>query len=500
MRPLHRLSWAVALSATIAFNALPAGAQTTKTEQVQGDSGTFSSDYSGTKTTTTTADGRTTTTDTKEAATDHRGHRLEKSERVVTVTDADNNPVSEVRTTSETIFESATSTSIEETRTEIAVKKFNPTGGYSLTYDSTASALASHPGSKPSKTHAEEQRDAANNRVSATTTTTWIDPDPNQPLTTVKLHWNAETKTWVIDQGVSFTPAQPESNTISSPNEQVVVPPVSGPSAQIMATYRDPDHPNHSPVYVAERKQDGSMSYLHGVTDGEHHVFLTIPADAVAVSVFKGFDGSGHPDARAATCTVSSDATVPGTQRLPGAPAAPEQPAIVGANTAYDLHAGTITVQTQHTSYFDELALDGGSTRLTTLAVSNRSIVAESPDGSRLGRHLLTLRSNSPSGSGTAPRQAVPIDLVTLVAEPMARVENVGDTATPTIRVIGLPAGDTAVMDFAIGGSAELMQGGTTTTVPVVGNVATCTIRGVRQGEALVRFHLRVVNLAGVTT
>jgi hypothetical protein len=181
---------------------------------------------------------------------------------------------------------------------------------------------------------------------------------------------------------------------------------------------------------------------------------------------------------------------------LPSTPVPAGQPAIVASSGAYDVRAGTITVQTQNTSVADALVLDAGG-RLMTLAASDRSIIAALPSNIALGRHELTLeRLLAPQ---SAYPETVPFDAISLVVDPMPAVENVGDTATPTVHVMGMPAGDSAVMEFAIGGSAELAGGGTFTSVPVVGNVASCTIVGVRSGEALVRFHLRVVSLAGTT-
>jgi hypothetical protein len=178
---------------------------------------------------------------------------------------------------------------------------------------------------------------------------------------------------------------------------------------------------------------------------------------------------------------------------LPGAPLPAGQPAIVASSGAYDVRAGTITVQTQNTSIADALVLDTGD-RLTTLAASDRSMVVALPNGIALGRHELTLEQL------LAPQsvypQTVPFDAISLVVDPMPPVEDVGQTATPTVHVMGMPPGDAAVMEFAVGGSAELAGGGTFTSVPVVGNVASCTIVGVRSGEALVRFHLRLVSMA----
>jgi hypothetical protein len=144
----------------------------------------------------------------------------------------------------------------------------------------------------------------------------------------------------------------------------------------------------------------------------------------------------------------------------------------------------TITVETRETSIGDALRID--RVDLQTLALSDRSIVAQIPQQMPLGRHVLSLDSRH------AAEQAVPFDEVSLYADPVPPVENVGDRANPTIHVEGLPVGDQAVIDFEVGGSAALEGGGNTITVPVQDGVAKCSIVGVRPGHAIVRYHLRV--------
>jgi hypothetical protein len=178
---------------------------------------------------------------------------------------------------------------------------------------------------------------------------------------------------------------------------------------------------------------------------------------------------------------------------LPHTPLFADQPGIVASAGAYEVLSGLITVQTQNTSVADTLLLDTEQP-LPTLAASDRSIVAALPPNISLGRHDLSLEPLIPS-QPTSP-SSVPFDAISLTVDPMPAVENVGDTATPTVHVSGMIPGDVAVMEFAIGGSAELASGGTFTSVPVVGNVASTTIVGVRSGEALVRFHLRMLSLA----
>jgi hypothetical protein len=460
------------------------------------------------KNTTTSPDGLTTTTTTR--AMGNYGGDIVTT--VVTTTDKDHIIQSEVSTTSD---RNGLSSSTLTTDT----KKYNLLGGYAETIDVTDTWRASYDSRQPVYTdHQELQRDAAGNILSGTRVhggTSLIDKGPERaPLTSQKYTWDATAKTWTSGEGTSWTPVQPDTSTASNATEQVIAPPVSSPGKQMMVAYRDPETlaagaslteplvklalrlssvgprvtANDHAVYAQVAARDLGYDWKYVVVD--------VPADAVSVSVFKGFDGNGNPDAHASVTNVSSDAPVPGMTNLPSTPVPAGQPAIVASSGAYDVRAGTITVQTQNTSVADALVLDAGG-RLMTLAASDRSIIAALPSNIALGRHELTLeRLLAPQ---SAYPETVPFDAISLVVDPMPAVENVGDTATPTVHVMGMPAGDSAVMEFAIGGSAELAGGGTFTSVPVVGNVASCTIVGVRSGEALVRFHLRVVSLAGTT-
>jgi hypothetical protein len=473
------------------FDARPVDAQTTTTN-------INDANFKGTETVTTSTGGRTVTTTTtnhgERIIDKNRSHLVDDVFTQVTTSDENHNKVTDSFTWSYRSTTTDHPPRLVKAETGTSVRTYNALGGSSTTRD-TRTEWGHEPDAvrRVSRAHEEWHYDAGITVLSATRSVTVELSDGGQPstTTTTNFRWNTATGAWENTQGVSQTPVQPVTTTVSNPNERVVAPPVSAASGEIMVTYRDPDHSDHSTAYVAERKQDGSTTYLRGTTDDAHHLYVVVPRDAVSISVFKGFTADGKPDAHAATCTVSADAPAPGTDSVPGQPASANQPAIVRASGAYDLQTGTVTVQTQHTSVTDALVLDN-SAPLTTLAASNRSVVASLPSTTALGRHELTWESlTTPAG----PYTAVAFDVISLTVDPMPPVENVGDTATATVHVVGLPEGDSAVMDFAIGGSAELIGGGTTATVPVVGGVASCTIRGVRSGQALVRFHLRVVTL-----
>ena len=442
--------------------------------------------------TTTSPDGLTTTTVT---ATPRLGGYIITT--VVTTRDKDHFVLTEVTTTSD---DTGLSGYTERTIT----KKYNALGGYAETIDEKYTGKIGD--TRILTTHEELQCDADGNVISGTRTTGGSDVigdgSVREPIPAQKYMWDTGTKTWTSSQGASWTPAQPDTGTATDATEEVIAPPVSSPGKQIMVTYRD--NTSSIPRFAFYEGLNPTLGQIDTGRGGVYYsdkvipeptvlsFYLNLPTNARSVSIFKGFDGNGKPDAHASFTTVSADAPVAG-MNLPGAPAPAGQPAIVASAGAYDVRAGTITVQTQNTSVADTLLLETGQP-LTTLAASDRSMVAALPRNISLGRHALSL-AELLAPQSVYP-QTVPFDAISLTVDPMPPVEEVGDTATPTVHVLGMPAGDAAVMEFLVGGSAELAGGGTFTSVPVVGNVASCTIVGVRSGEALVKFHLRLVSMA----
>ena len=444
-------------------------------------------------TTTTSSDGLTTTV--KTAGYGKYGGLI--STTVVTTTDKDHIVQSVVTTTSDDNYISATLL-----RTD--TKTYNLLGGYAETIDVKWTGVPGYD-TRILTEHEELQCDAAGNVLSGTRVTggnDLIGKGPERaPFTPRKFSWDATAKDWVSSEKTSWTPVQPDASTAVNATEQVIAPPVASPGKQMMVTYHDLyDNPIAQTLGTTKEYGFTIASLNDKITlkvdwyaaESPRPLYIDVPANATSVSIFKGFDSAGKPDSLASFTTVSADAPVPGMLNLPSAPLPAGQPAIVASSGAYDVRAGTITVQTQNTSVADTLLLETGQP-LTTLAASDRSMVAALPRNISLGRHALSL-AELLAPQSVYP-QTVPFDAISLIVDPMPPVEEVGDTATPTVHVLGMPAGDAAVMEFLVGGSAELAGGGTFTSVPVVGNVASCTIVGVRSGEALVKFHLRLVSM-----
>jgi hypothetical protein len=281
----------------------------------------------------------------------------------------------------------------------------------------------------------------------------------------------------------SLTPVAPQAQTGTGPETGVYTPPLAGPNAKISGTVQS-DAAGPSGFYVVTFDSQGNQKYFHSTTDARGKYRFAIPAGVAAFMVFRHFDAQGHPD-EGARCVVSGDPLqrIPGTRELLRASA--RTPAITGGNSVFE-RSQPLTLQTR--------GLDGGSARVLvdgsaqnvdTLAASDRSIVAQVHAGTALGRHEISVQS------GTKRSDAVPADFIDANLTAGGSHET-GGIQTAVLTVTGLPPGDRAIANFDVSGSAELAQGGSQTSVPVVSDRASVDVRGTRAGPALIRWHLQV--------
>ncbi|GAC1393011.1 MAG: hypothetical protein NVSMB31_11850 [Vulcanimicrobiaceae bacterium] len=293
---------------------------------------------------------------------------------------------------------------------------------------------------------------------------------------------------WVAE-ATALTPVRPES-TNSDADERAFLPETAGPHGQILATFNLPSTRTGADgqAVVAFVNLNGSRKSYRAQPDGDHHLIIDVPPGTVSVELFKGFKADGTPDDGVARCDVRPSAQVSNTERIAGVPA--RGPAIVRAGTAYERGGsgnGVVTLQTRGTDVTTRLNLDRSSHYLTTLAVSDTSLTARLSDDVPLGRHFLTLDTSEQFAN------EVPIDLVTLQADPIPPAES-GSIVPLTVHIAGLPETDSATMDFQVAGAAELADGGEIKLgVPVVDNSAHVLVRGIRPGQAAVKFHLRAM-------
>lgn len=127
--------------------------------------------------------------------------------------------------------------------------------------------------------------------------------------------------------------------------------------------------------------------------------------------------------------------------------------------------------------------MDGSNANVETVAASNMETKGQLADGTSLGRHTFAVRSDKTVSN------TMPADVVALRADPIGVAET-GAVQTVTVHVDGLPASDSGTMYFQVGGAAQLLDGGSTTSVPVTNGIAQVQIRGIHAGAALVRFKL----------
>ena len=288
--------------------------------------------------------------------------------------------------------------------------------------------------------------------------------------------------TLVAAAPASLTPVVPKPEGGTGAETGVYAPPLAGPKAKISGTVQS-DTAGPTGFYVVTFDAQGKQhKYLHGTTDARGKYRFAIPAGVAAFMVFRHFDAQGHPD-EGARCIVSSDplTRIPGTRDVLNVGA--RTPAITGGNSVFE-RSKPITLQTRGLDGENARVLvDGSAQEVDTLAASDRSIVAQAR--AALGRHQLSVES------GTKRSAAVPADFIdaTLTA---GGSHETGGIQTAVLTVTGLPPGDRAIADFDVSGSAELAQGGSQVSVPVVNDRASVDVRGVRAGPALIRWHLQL--------
>lgn len=271
-----------------------------------------------------------------------------------------------------------------------------------------------------------------------------------------------------------------------TPNETGdYLPPVAGPQSEVTGTVLAAGGESGPRDYVlATITESGTKHFWRGLTDTNGHFNFKIPEGIASVLLFRHFDRNGEPDS-GARCEVSSE-HVPNTlpladQMIKGSPT------IVDGDSSYEpagdshgiVHLGTRGTDPLHT----RVLLDGSDRKIQTLGASNESVVAQMSPDTPLGRHKLALESDG------EPSTAFPFDAVSLHADPLPPAES-GAVETLTVHVAGIPASDSAVMYFQIGGAA---QAAGPTEIPVRNGVAQMKLRGIRAGQALIHYRLHVI-------
>ncbi len=244
------------------------------------------------------------------------------------------------------------------------------------------------------------------------------------------------------------------------------LPDVAGPGSTIVATFTQR-------AVVTFEDKSGRRTSMNVVAGADGRLVFKVAKDAVAVLL---------GDAK---CVIARDGVVPGTAAVADIPRS--GPAIVRAATAYERGGsshGLVNLGAQRIDAATARVLvDGNSLAANTVAASDMNVKALLHDDIGLGRHSIALQS------GGKRSNAIAADVVELHAQAPPPGET-GSVQTLAVRVDGLPAGDSAYMNFSVSGSARLEDGGETTRVPVENGVAQVRIRGEHAGPALISYKL----------
>lgn len=268
--------------------------------------------------------------------------------------------------------------------------------------------------------------------------------------------------------------------------EGIFLPAVAASGSEIVGTFLAVPGSAITQVFAEFELRSGARR-LVGVPVGARGRFVfRLPSDAVAVRVSQNFNSGGEPDGLVERTVVSNSADVPGTFAIPRSAAA-HAPAILRAATVYQGGANAEPINLQVRGIdpaHSTILLDGSPGQVELLAASSRAVRGRLVATAPLGRHTLSVESRQRRSN------SVPVDLVSLRADPVAPSE-VGTVQTVTVHVDGLPPEDRATMSFEVGGSAEALGGGSQAQAQVRDGAASIRVRGVRSGQALIRFHLQ---------
>jgi len=428
---------------------------------------------SGTGTYQTSADGNTVTETETLSGTEY-GLWVEVTQECVLTYDNDGNLLKVVKKYTETRYDKKGGKQVQRIVTTTN-DTYNAAGGYSSI--ETDSVTDNRNGETRDATFKGEF-DGDGNRLSGEDEMTI--KKPGSPPQVYKRTFDPSKKEFPL------TPTSADPQTLTTANETVYLPDIAGPSSQIVATFDEPSAAGPQDVTVAMIFQSGETKYYRTQSDSDKHVVFSVAPGVTAVMLFKGFD-HGKPDAAAARCQIVQNGTIPQTDAIPNPPQS--GPTISRASSAYERGGpsdGTFSIQTRgNDPVKTRLLLDGKPRHIHVLAASDQEVKGRIGNSAKLGRHTVGLIS------GAQKSNTYLADLVTLRPDQLAPSE-VGTVQPVTVHVTGLPATDSGMMSFAIGGAAQLIDGGTTATVPVTDGIARVSVRGIRAGAALVRFHLHV--------
>lgn len=260
-----------------------------------------------------------------------------------------------------------------------------------------------------------------------------------------------------------------------------MLPPFAGANSTIVVTVT-PGEGGAQGVLVLTEDDQHNKTYQRKKPDPLGRLLIDVTIGTVAIDLVKRIDEHGVPDILSQT-SVANPAHIPGTDLV----ANPSQsgPSILESTSS--AQPGDVIVA--HVARVDprttQFSIDGHA--VAPMSVSNNSALVRIPPDTSLAFHSFTISSGGKNG------RPLSIAIVRLTPEPVAP-SSPGVVQPVRIHVEGLAPGVRATMHFQVGGAATMLDGGGEATVPVTNGIATVQICGTRSGEALLRFHLVVVN------
>jgi hypothetical protein len=340
----------------------------------------------GTRTTTTSNDGSTTTTETALSGTVPPGRFVERHKTEIVTSDGKGNARKDEFHYASTTYDRKGGRPIGKTSTDRDLT-YAQDGSFTNVYTTTSSGPE---GSQTVKGATKSDK----NGVIASGEETRTMQKPGGERTEEKFK-NDGTGWKTIAAAMPIVPVRATATPTLLANERAYLPDVAGPSSQVFATFVDPNASGPAGVYVAQISESGKAHYYRTMTDANHHLLLNVAKGVTAIMLFKAFDARGKPDSSAATCKISSDATVVSTDPLSNAPT--HGAAITRASSAYQRGGasnGIVSLQTRATDPVGTIVtIDGDPNGIETLAVSDRSVKARLLDDTPLGRRSIAVQT-----------------------------------------------------------------------------------------------------------
>jgi hypothetical protein len=288
-----------------------------------------------------------------------------------------------------------------------------------------------------------------------------------------------------------YSPTAPQAQSGTGDDRGVYLPPLAGPSSEIVGTVLPDDGTGPAAFYVGAVDGNGGKHYWKGATDSQGHFHFRVPVLASGVAallLFKHFDSHGQPD-RGSSCQVADKpalARLPDAQPVIGYPA--HGPAILEANTAFERGGFSQGIMQLHTRDLDptnaHVLIDGRDAEVDTLAASDSSIVGKLHDNASLGRRVISARS------GNLHTNGLNADIIAISFTPLPPLKP-GVIAPLGLHVEGLGK-DPAFARFDVTGAASLADGSSSARVPIVDGQCEVNIRGQRAGQLQVRVTIDV--------